>query len=105
MAYEELEDGTRVYRNGFRYKPVPLEQRKYRKFPTGTQWYGGQPFGPKNFLPDDKRAMPATIPDDLAAEHKLGCLCQYCRVERVQRLKRQQWGIRVAKDNRALRPE
>jgi len=103
MAYTELEDGTRVYSNGFRYKPVPLEQRKYRKFPPGTQWHGGKPYGPLPLLPDDDRDMPATRPDEEAAQHTLGCTCDFCKVPRVQRLKRERLGIKARVDRRPRR--
>ena len=88
MGYVEEPDGTRVYDKGRRYKPVPLEERKYRKFPKGTIWHGGQPFGPLPLLPDEKRRLPATVPDAETKTHQLGCLCWYCQFEVVRRKKR-----------------
>jgi hypothetical protein len=86
---EVLPDGTKVYTNGFRYTPVPEDKRKYRKFPPGTQWMHGKPFGPLPVLPDDDRELPWTRPDSEAIDtHKLGCMCRMCRdVDRVKRLK------------------
>jgi hypothetical protein len=49
-----LEDGTRVYSNGTRYRPVPPEQRAYatRKPPVaGAERRGGVWFLPLDLLP------------------------------------------------------
>lgn len=59
-----LEDGTRVYSNGTRYKPVPLERRKYRvnkpddprAFRQGGKWYL-----PLDLLPDEERVWPDNL--------------------------------------------
>ena len=63
MRYKLLEDGTRVYSNGHKYRPVAVEDRKYAvnkpdsptAFRVGGVWYE-----PKEFLPDESREMPVT---------------------------------------------
>jgi len=60
-----LEDGTRVYSNGTRYKPVADEDRVNKKhkppvegaFRVGDRWYLPLPL-----LPDEARSLPATRP-------------------------------------------
>ena len=60
-----LEDGTRVYANRMKYKPVPPEERVNgvnkpddpRAVRFHTRW-----FLPLDVLPDSKRIMPATYP-------------------------------------------
>lgn len=96
MKYEVLPDGTRLYKNGRTYKPLPLDQRKYRvlkPFPDaedrGYVRFAGKWWPPLELLPEEERQLPPTRPDDLVALHELGCLCDYCKVPRVQRLKRQ----------------
>jgi hypothetical protein len=98
MAYRELEDGTRVYSNGFKYKPVPLDKRRNRKYPDGTQWHGGKPYAPLPLLPEDERVKPYTRPDEEAVQHHVGCACRSCQVPRVRRLKRVRLGIRARVD-------
>ena len=61
----EEADGTRVYSNYTRYKPVPEEKRKYARRrpddPRAVRW-GGEWLLPLPVLPDDERTMPATRP-------------------------------------------
>lgn len=103
MGYVEEPDGTRVYDHGKRYKPLALHERKYRKFPKGTQWFGGKPYGPLDLLDEEEREdIPPTVPDEEAATHMLGCLCRYCKVERVRRLKRKRYGLQLRKDDRPI---
>jgi hypothetical protein len=60
-----LEDGTRVYANGHRYKPKTMAERKYgvnkpddpRAVRFHTKW-----FLPLEVLPDAQREMPVTRP-------------------------------------------
>jgi hypothetical protein len=56
-----LNDGTRVYSNGTRYKPVPRDQRKNGinrpASPTAFRWYGRW-FEPLVLLDDDERSDP-----------------------------------------------
>lgn len=62
----ELEDGTRVYANYHRYRPLPSDQRKNgvnkpddpRAVRFHTKW-----FLPLDVLPDEQRDMPVTKPD------------------------------------------
>lgn len=98
-----LEDGTRRYSNGTRYKPVPLEQRKYavRKPPgEGYVRYRGEWLLPLTFLPDDSReVMPETRPDTDAYDHMPSfCQCLVCsrpkeQVERWRRKWRKERGL------------
>jgi hypothetical protein len=80
-----LEDGTRVYKNYVRYKPVPLEKRKYkvRKPPVeGAVMYQREWWLPLVLLPDAQRVVPATRPDTDAYEHMTKakkCKCTVCK--------------------------
>lgn len=59
-----LPDGTRVYSNGTRYRPMPDKERinKVRKpddpraFRIGGRWYL-----PLDLLPDEEREMPDSV--------------------------------------------
>ena len=60
-----LEDGTRVYSNGTRYKPVPPEARIYKKHKPpveGAFRVGGTWYLPLPLLPDEQRSLPVTWP-------------------------------------------
>ena len=65
-AYRTLEDGTRVYSGGMKYRPVAREARKYRvrrpDSATAVRW-GGQWLEPLDLLPDEERTMPVTLRD------------------------------------------
>lgn len=95
--YRRVEpDGTKVYKSGKRYTPVPLEERKYqvRKPPDaesrGIVRWRGEWLEQLPVLPEDKRTLPWTRPDSEAIKHHLGCTCHMCRtVGRVRKLKRQ----------------
>ena len=88
--YRELPDGTRIYKGGMRYKPVPPEKRKYRKWPEGTIWIGSESYLPLPLLEDSQRgSIPFTRPDSEGIAHQLGCRCLVCRVPRVKRKKRE----------------
>lgn len=58
-----LEDGTRVYSNGTRYKPLPRSERKRNvnkpDDPRAFRWYGRWHM-PLELLPDEERVMPGT---------------------------------------------
>lgn len=77
-----LEDGTRVYADYQRYKPVAPADRKYavRKpddpeaVRFGSTWYPPLPV-----LPEDQRVMPETRPDSLTLEHRARCTCEVCQ--------------------------
>ena len=81
---QELDDGTRVYSNYTRYRPVPQEQRKYsvRKpdQPGAVRW-NGEWLLPLPLLPDDGRCWPETRPDTDAYDHMTKprkCRCYVC---------------------------
>lgn len=82
MSVKVLEDGTRLYSNGTRYTPVPVEQRKNFSrrpaSPDATLWQG------KWFVPlplVEERVMPETRPDSIAFDHayRVKCRCPVCR--------------------------
>lgn len=60
-----LDDGTRVYADGHRYRPRPSDERKYQvrrpDHPDAVRFHGRW-FVPLELLPDDERLMPATRP-------------------------------------------
>lgn len=95
-----LEDGTRVYSNGTRYKPKAEEDRIYavRKPPVeGAVRLGGTWFHPLALLPQEARSWPETRPDTdayLHASKPRRCKCNVCRrpEARVWRLR----GLRSA---------
>lgn len=63
------EDGTRVYADGHRYRPVPPEKRRNRvRKPDqpGAVRFHGQWFLPLQTLPDEERVMPLTRSDKAA---------------------------------------
>lgn len=76
-----LEDGTRVYADGHRYRPKPRAERAYdvrkpddpRAVRFHTQW-----FLPLELLDDAARVMPETRPDDQTLEHSAACRCAVC---------------------------
>lgn len=88
MTHRELRriepDGTHVYQNFEKYKPIPLEERKYginkpddpRAVRFHTRWYV-----PMDLVPDPERVMPETRSDEEAYEHAqvtLLCRCHVC---------------------------
>ena len=90
-----LSDGTRVYSNGTRYKPVAPEERKYairRPDDSGAVLYQGSWYSPLASLDDEARIMPETRPDTDAYEH-MGkprkCMCYVCRRPEAKRWKRE----------------
>ena len=80
-----LPDGTRVYSNGTRYKPLAPEERTYgvRKPPGGgAVRVGGTWFHPLSLLPPEARSWPETRPDTdayLHASKPRRCKCNVCR--------------------------
>ena len=93
-------DGTRVYENYHRYKPLAPEERTYavrrpddpRAVRFHTQW-----FLPLEVVSDGARTMPETRPDDETLEHPARCRCQVCRRPQAAIL----WRRRAARDARA----
>jgi len=88
-----LEDGTRVYKNYVRYKPLPKEQRKYgvRKpdRPGAVLFQGGWYF-PLVLAPEEGRELPLTRPDTDAYDHMFKprpCRCDVCKRPEAQRWK------------------
>lgn len=78
-------DGTRVYSNYTRYKPMADERRKnsVRKpqDPGAVRWYG-EWLLPLDVLPDDSRTLPETRPDTDAYDHMTKprrCKCKVCK--------------------------
>jgi len=101
MGYRTEADGTRVYDHGKRYKPLADDERKYgRRKPAdaeerGAVRFAGNWYYPLDTLPDERRALPWTRPDEEAAMHRLGCLCRMCtEVPRVRLLKRKRYGLK-----------
>ena len=77
-----LADGTHRYSNYTRYRPVPDDQRKYRRRkpddPRAVFWAGDWLL-PLPVLPEDQRVMPETRPDSLTLEHRARCTCEVCQ--------------------------
>jgi hypothetical protein len=77
-----LDDGTRRYSNRTLYRPVPAEERAYginRPDDPRAERFHGRWFIPLDLLPDARRVMPETRPDELTLEHRAHCRCQVCR--------------------------
>lgn len=79
-----LEDGTRVYANGVKYKPVApnIRRNKVRKpeHPNAVRWHGLWIILPE-LRAEEARVLPETRPDTDAYEHWLkgrGCKCEVC---------------------------
>ena len=91
-AYELLEDGTRVYKGGARYKPKAPEERligvNKPDDPRALRFHG------RWFLPlplVDDRVMPETRPDEDAYWHMYEsalCMCDVCRRPAAERWRR-----------------
>jgi hypothetical protein len=95
-----LEDGTRVYSNGTRYKPKPLDKRAYgvRK-PAEEGWvrWHGSWLPPLDLLPSEARSWPETRPDTDAFDHASKprkCTCRPC--QRPEAQKWREMGLRHA---------
>lgn len=82
-------DGTRVYVDGHRYKPLAPHERKNGvnkpEDPRAVRFYGDW-FLPLELLDDEQRSMPATRPDEETLEHKASCRCEVCRRPQATRL-------------------
>lgn len=76
-------DGVRRYASSrTRYKPVPLEERKYginKPDVPGAVRFHGKWFVPLDVVPEKNRVMPETRPDSAAKGHRLKCRCHVCR--------------------------
>lgn len=91
-----LEDGTRVYSNGTRYRPKAPEERVYaRRQPppeAGAVRWGGTWLLPLDLLPVEARLWPPTRPDTDAYEHMSKprrCKCEVCKRPAAKRWKNQ----------------
>lgn len=102
-AVAVLEDGTRVYAGGARYKPKPVDQRLIgvnRPADPLAVRYHTRWFLPLELLDDNVRTMPESRPDEDAYEHmdsNLLCRCEVCQrpeAERWRRKWRRERGIR-----------
>ena len=89
-----LADGTHLYENYHRYKPMADEdrvnQRRKPDDPRAVRFHG-QWFLPLELLPEDQRTMPATRADEDAYAHmsKPGlCKCQVCRRPEAEKHRR-----------------
>ena len=87
MTHHEIEilpDGTRIYSNRTRYRPLPPEERKYKvRKPADPRavMYNNEWFLPLDLL-SRGRVMPETRPDTEAYEHMSKprrCKCNVCR--------------------------
>ena len=96
------EDGTRVYSNYTRYRPLAPEERTNginrpddpRAVRFHTRW-----FLPLELLEDGARAMPETRPDAETLEHRALCRCDVCKRPQAAVLWR-----RRHRTGRAVRP-
>lgn len=86
-----LEDGTRVYSNYTRYKPMADEDRtnKVRKpaDPRAVRFHGTWLL-PLELQPEEQRVMPETRSDEEAYDHahkRPRCRCHVCTREGAQR--------------------
>lgn len=93
-AVQVLEDGTRIYRGGARYRPIPVEERKIgvnKPADPRAQRFHGRWFLPLSVLADNERTMPLTRPDEDAFDHmstNLLCNCQVCQRPEAERWRR-----------------
>lgn len=100
MTHHELRriepDGTRVYSGYEKYKPIPLEERKYGinkpDDPRAVRFHGKW-FLPMDLVPLHLREMPETKSDEEAYEH--GLKTQLCRCEVCLRPEAQKFRIRA----------
>ena len=98
-----LEDGTRVYSNGTRYKPKAPEERVYKvRKPAveGAVWWRGAWRLPLDLVPLEARQWPETRPDEDAYDHASKprrCKCDVCRRPQARR-----WRYKWTMDQRSL---
>jgi hypothetical protein len=75
-------DGTRVYSNYYRYRPMEAKDRKnqvHKPSDPRAVRFNAKWFLPLEVLSDDARTMPATRPDEDAYDHMpRPCRCDVC---------------------------
>jgi hypothetical protein len=100
-----LEDGTRVYASGMKYKPVPAAERRNAvrrpEDPRAVRWYN-EWIILVEVLPDEDRVWPETVPDSEAYEHWL--VRRWCRCEICTRPSAKKWKERADRE-RGTKPE
>lgn len=93
-VYTTLDDGTRVYRGGARYKPKELHERKIginRPDDPRAVRFHARWFVPVDTLDDGDREMPETRSDTEAYDHMengFSCACTVCKRPESERWKR-----------------
>lgn len=99
-----LEDGTRVYSNGTKYKPMADEDRKNRRRKPdveGAVLYQGNWLLPLELLPEDERELPETRADTEAYDHASKprkCKCDVCK-----RPEARKWRNKWRREQRQMR--
>lgn len=93
-AVAVLEDGTRVYAGGARYRPKPAAERKIgvnRPADPAAKRFHGRWFLPLPLIEESLREWPETRPDSDALEHmsiRLTCNCEVCQRPEAERWRR-----------------
>jgi len=86
-----LPDGTRVYSNGTKYKPMAAADRKRninKPDVEGAVLFGSRWVVPIVVLDDDKREpVPETRSDEEGYDHTLYCGCVICKRPAVDAVK------------------
>jgi hypothetical protein len=89
----DLPDGTRLYWNNVRYRPVAPEDRIYAKHkpddPRAVRYLDNW-YLPLEVLSEDRRTMPPTRSDTEAYVHRdkpRRCKCEVCKRPGVERWK------------------
>ena len=94
-----LPDGTHVYADRHRYKPMADEDRvnKVRK-PADPRalLFAGDWYLPLELVDEADRVMPDTRPDDQTLLHRADCKCDVCRRPGATR----QWRLRARREHR-----
>ena len=96
------EDGTHIYANYNRYRPLKPEERKYgvnkpdhpEAVRFHTQW-----FVPLELLDEAARVMPETRPDSATLDHRATCRCEVCKRPEAAIL----WARRARRGGRPLK--
>ena len=100
-----LEDGTRVYSNGTRYRPKTPEERVNRVLKPaqeGAVLWSGAWYLPLDLLPLAARSWPETRPDTDAYDH--AGKARRCRCHVCLRPQARKWRSKWRRDQRSLAP-